>query len=200
MSGNFTPNQRHNVRNRCNIDVGNFNAIFSWLRANNPIFAKMQPVQNCPSPIILEDDTGIDEESENPKVENHVDIQYWFPNNGNPTCSNSVFHSHSQANLVDVLLSCKEPTLIFTSKNYQPDYKLTLLLVFPTHFPFGVGGIEEDRRTHVSIDECLKYYLNISLPMFQYSDIILVISHIYFRRKSFQSAYLKCNSKSSLNG
>ncbi len=40
MSGNFTPNQRHIVRNRCNIDVGNFNAIFSWLRANNQIFAK----------------------------------------------------------------------------------------------------------------------------------------------------------------
>jgi hypothetical protein len=198
MSGNFTPNQRHIVRNMCNIDVGNFNAIFSWLRANNPIFAKMEPVRNCPSPIILEDDTGIYEESENPNVENHVDIQYWFPNNGNPTCSNSVFHS--QADLVDALLNCKEPTLIFTSKNYQPDYKLTLPLVFPTHFTFGFGGIEETRRTHVSIDECLKYYLNISLPMFQHSDIILVISHMYFRRKSFQSAYLKCMSKSSLNG
>ena len=62
----------------------------------------------------------------------------------------SVFHS--QSDLVDALLNCKEPTLIFTSKNYQPDYKLTLPLVFPTHFPFGSGGIEEDRRTHVSID------------------------------------------------
>jgi hypothetical protein len=39
--------------------------------------------------------------------------------------------------LVDALLNCKEPTLIFTSKIYQPDYKLTLPLVFPTHFPFG---------------------------------------------------------------
>jgi hypothetical protein len=62
---------------------------------------------------------------------------------------------------------------------------LTLPLVFPTHFPFGSGGIEEERRTHVSIEECLKHYLNISLPMFQHSNIILVISHIYFRRKSF---------------
>jgi hypothetical protein len=198
LSGNFTPNQRHIVRNRCNIDVGNFTAIFSWLRANNPIFAKMEPVQNCPSPIILEDDTGIEEDSENSNKENHVDIQYWFPNNGNPTCSNSVFHS--QADLVDALLNCKEPTLIFTSKNPQPDYKLTLPLVFPTHFPFGFGGIDETRRNHVSIDECLKYYLNISLPMFQHSNIILVISHKYFRRKSFQSAYLKCMSKLSLNG
>jgi hypothetical protein len=106
------------VRARYDIDVGNFNSIYSWLRANNPIF-----VQNCPSPIILEDDTGIEEESENPTVENHVDILYWFLNNGNPTCSHSMFHS--QANLVDALLNCKEPTLVFTSRNYQPDYKLT---------------------------------------------------------------------------
>jgi hypothetical protein len=73
----------------------------------------MESVKNCPTPVILEDDAGIDEEN----IENHVDIQYWFPNTGNPTCSNSVFHS--QSDLVDALLNCKEPKLIFTSKNYQ---------------------------------------------------------------------------------
>jgi hypothetical protein len=67
----------------------------------------------------MEDNTGTDEESENPNVENHVDIQFWFPNNGNLTCSNLV--CHPQADLGDAPLNCKEPTLIFTSKNYQPD-------------------------------------------------------------------------------
>jgi hypothetical protein len=164
LSGNFTPAQRNIVKTRCSIYVREFNSTFSWLRTNNPIFGKMESVKNCPTLVILEDDAGIDEESEDPNVENHVDIQYWFPNNENPTCSNSVFHS--QSDLVDALLNCKEPTLIFTLKNYQPYYKLTLSLVFPTHFPF---------------EECLKHYVNISLPMFQYSDIILVISHMYFR-------------------
>jgi hypothetical protein len=65
------------------------------LRTNNPIFAKMESAEKCLTPIILEDDAGIDEESEDATVENHVDIQYWFPNNGNPTCFNSVFHSQS---------------------------------------------------------------------------------------------------------
>jgi hypothetical protein len=77
---------------------------------------------------------------------------------------------------------------------------VTLPSIFPIHFPFGTGRIEEDRRTHVSIEECLKHYLNISLPMFQHPDIILLISHMYFRIKSFKSAYLKCMSKSNLNG
>ena len=90
--------------------------------------------------------------------------------------------------------------MIFTSKNYQPDYKIFLPQVFPLTYPFGVGGLEENRRTHVSVEECLKHYLNKSLPMFQHSDIILLISHMYFWKKSFQSAYLKCKSRSSLNG
>ena len=47
----------------------------------------MESSENCPTPTILEDDAGIDEESEDPNVKNHVDIQYWFPNNGDPTCS-----------------------------------------------------------------------------------------------------------------
>jgi len=87
LSGNFTPAQRNIVKTRCSIDVNEFNSIFSWLRNNNPIFGKMESVKNCPTPIILEDDAGIDEESEDPNVKNHVDIQYWFPNNGDPTCS-----------------------------------------------------------------------------------------------------------------
>jgi hypothetical protein len=36
----------------------------------------MESSENCPTPTILEDDAGIDEESEDPTVENHVDIQY----------------------------------------------------------------------------------------------------------------------------
>jgi hypothetical protein len=71
---------------------------------------------------------------------------------------------------------------------------VTLPSIFPINFPFGTGGIEEDRRTHVSIEVCLKHHLNISLPMFQHPDITLVISHMYFRKKSFKSAYLKCMS------
>ncbi len=142
----------------------------------------MMPVdQQCPIPIILEDDTGTVKESEDPNVENYVGIQYWFLNNGNPTCSNSVFHS--QAGLVDAMLHSKEQTLIFTLKNYLPDDKVKLPLIFPIYFSFGTEGIEEDRRTHRSIEECVKHYSNISLPMFQHPDIILVIIHMYFREK-----------------
>jgi hypothetical protein len=107
---------------------------------------------------------------------------------------------HSQTEFIDALLKDKEPTLIYNSKNYVADYRITLPTLFRLHFPFGTGRIEEDRRNWVSVGECLKHFLRLSLPMFQRSDIILVICHMYLRSKSFQSAYLKCMSGSSLQG
>jgi hypothetical protein len=61
-------------------------------------------------------------------------------------------------------------------------HKLTLPLVVPLHFSFGTGGIEEFRRTKISVEECLRHYLKISWPQFQKSDINLVIVHLFFFR------------------
>ena len=93
--------------------------------------------------FLVEDENSLDEESENSTLEKHIEIQYWFPINGDP---NSVFNS-------------------------QPEFM-----------------------------ECLKHYLKISLPRFQHADIILVISHMYFREKSFQSFFLKYMLRSSVHG
>ncbi len=60
---------------------------------------------------------------ENSTLEKQIEIQYWFPNNGEPNSSNSVFNS--QPEFIDSLLKNKEPTLIFNSRNYRPDFKLT---------------------------------------------------------------------------
>jgi hypothetical protein len=73
-----------------------------------------------------------DEESENFTLEKQIKIQYWFPNNGDPNSSNSVFNS--QPEFINSLLKNKEPTLIFNSRNYRPDFKLTLPSLFPLHF------------------------------------------------------------------
>jgi len=174
------------------IDVSDFKEVYEWLRENSPNFANFKEFHDCHSPILVEDENSLDEESENSTLEKQIEIQYWFPNNGDPNSSNSVFNS--QPEFIDSLLKNKELTLIFNSRNYHPDFKLTLPSLFPLHFPFGHGGIEEDRRTHVSTEECLKHYLKISLPRFQHADIILVISHMYFRGKnsvSFFEVYVK---------
>jgi hypothetical protein len=144
---------------------------------------------DCLSPILVEDENSLDKESENSTLEKQIKIQYWFPNNGDPNSSNSVFNS--QPEFIDSLLKNKEPTLIFISRNYRPDFSLTLPSLFPLHFPFGHGGIEDDRKTHVSTEECLKHYLKNSLPRFKHADIILVISCIYFRKKMFLVSFFE---------
>ena len=198
LCGNFTPAQKHIIKHRCLVDVTDLAAIYEWLRLNNPFFINLPVFKECPEPVIIEDEDSITEASEDPNVEKLVEIQYWFPNNGDPNSSNSVFHS--QKEFIDSLLKDKEPTLIYNSKHYMADYRITLPALFPLHFPFGSGGVEENRRNRVSVGECLKHFLRLSLPMFQRSDIILVICHMYLRMKSFQSAYLKCLSPSSFQG
>ena len=157
----------------------------------------MEEIESCPVPILFGDDVDI-EESVNPELEKQLDFQYWFPSVGEPKNTTSTFNSQSE--FIDALLKSKEPTMIFCSNKYQPDYKLTLPSVFPLHFPFGSGGIEEFRRTKVSVEEYLKHYLKISCPQFQKADIILVIGHMFFRKKSFETSYLKCMSKSNISG
>ncbi len=180
LSGNLTPEQKRIVNNRCLVDVQHFNSIYNWLRQNNPHHSKLAEIENCPNPIIFGDEVEI-EEAANPEVEKQLDFQYWFPSVGEPKNTTSTFHSQSE--FIDALLKSKEPTMIFYSSNFQTDYKLILPIVFPLYFPFGTGGIEEFRRTKVSVEECLKHYLKISCPQFLKADIILVIGHMFFRKK-----------------
>jgi len=91
LCGNFTPVQKHIIKNRCLADVLHL------------------------KPVVIEDEDSRIEESEDPNVEEQVEIQYRFPNNGDPDSSNSVFHS--QTEFIDALLKDKEPTLIYNSKN-----------------------------------------------------------------------------------
>jgi hypothetical protein len=133
-------------------------------KKNNPNYAGFNEFHECPHPILLEDENSMDEESKNPTIEKQLEVQYWFPNHGYPIPSNSVINSQSE--FIDSLLKNKELTLIFSPRNYQPDYKLALPLLSPLHFPFVLGWIEEDRRTHVSIEECLKHYLKIYYQCF----------------------------------
>ena len=122
------------------IDVSDFKEVYEWLRENNLNLANFKEFDDCPSPILVEDKNSLDEESENSTLEKQIEIQYWFPNNGDPNSSNSVFNS--QPEYIDSLLKDQEPTLIFNSRNYCPDFRLTLHSLFPSYFPFGHGGIE----------------------------------------------------------
>jgi hypothetical protein len=74
-------------------DVLHLKELYEWLKFNNPFFVKFLHFDECPSPVVIEDKVIEDEdsrieESEDPNVEEQVEIQYCFPNNGDPNSSN----------------------------------------------------------------------------------------------------------------
>jgi len=77
MSGNFTPAQRHIVNSQCMIDVSDFKEVYEWLRVNNPNFTNFKEFDDCPSPILVEGENSLEEESENSTLEKQIEIQYF---------------------------------------------------------------------------------------------------------------------------
>ena len=67
--------------------------------------------------------------------------------------------------------------------------------MFPIQFPFGLGGLEMKKPTNISEEECLRHYMNLSLPQFHRQDFILVLLGMYHRLKSFQTGMIQCKSK-----
>jgi hypothetical protein len=134
------------------IDVSDFKEVYEWLRENNPNFANFKEFHDCPSPILVEDENSLDEESENSTLEKQIKIQYWFPNNGDPNSSNSVFNS--QLEFIDSLLKNKELTLIFNSRNNRPDFRLTLPSLFPfRHYFSDQSHVFQEKKFSVSFFE-----------------------------------------------
>ena len=45
-------------------DVSDFKEVYEWLRENNPNLADFKKFHDCPSPILVEDENSLNEESE----------------------------------------------------------------------------------------------------------------------------------------
>jgi len=196
MTGKFTGNQKEIIKKRCLVDINQINIVYNWLRENNYRYANMPQLPECPKPFFFEDHVEEDspEATQDENIEKHIEFQYYFPTNGEPTSNTGTFHSEDE--FLRQYLAGKQPTLIFGSDKYAKDYELSLPDVFPLHFPFGFGGVRDrSRQAKVSDIECLRHYLRLSLPQFQKADIILVIAHMVFRLLSFQTASIRCLAK-----
>ena len=128
-----------------------------------------------------------------PETEENCQFRYFFPSLGEPNSENGAFDD--EAAFASALMKGSTPTLLFHpgSYNFQRDMPLTHL--FPLQFPFGYGGIKENRPNKVSELECLKHYARLSSPEFRRGDFLLVTCHIYNRIKSFQSGFIKSKGK-----
>ena len=93
------------------------------------------------------------------------------------------------------MLNGTTPTLLFHGGEFVKGHKIPMHSMFPIQFPFGLGGLEMKRPTKISEEECLRHYMNLSLPQFHRQDFILVLLGMYHRLKSFQTGIIQCKSK-----
>ncbi len=103
----------------------------------------------------------------------------------------------NQSDFAKALFVGETPTLIYHPSNLVSHAKLSQLL--PIAFPFGTGDVDCRRSPAVNEIECMQHYLRLSLPQFQEGQTILVIHHVYQRRKSFLTGIAKCNISNNGN-
>ena len=84
------------------------------------------------------------------------------------------------------MLKGRTPTILFHGGKFASNgHNIPLHTMFPIQFPFGFGGLDMTRPTKVSHEECMKHYMNLSLPQFHTQDFTLTLLGIYNRIKSY---------------
>ena len=77
--------------------------------------------------------------------------------------------------------------------NYVRDYEKHFLEgSFPLQFPYGRGGINEERRVKASKSECLAHYLNLSIPSMMKGDFVLTVHSMWEKDRALNTALIKC--------
>jgi hypothetical protein len=154
------------------------------------------PVERFPIPMVEHIQLNDEEitattDSNTAGREEQICWRYWFPTNGDPNCFSGTHKNQSE--FAKALFVGESPTLLFHPSKVVSHAKLSQLC--PLAFPFGTGDVDVDcrRKPYVSDIECLQHYTKISLPQFQDGQTILIIHHIYHRRKSFLTGIAKCN-------
>ena len=182
MCGRFTPIQRQQARLKCLLDSEKFLKLLEWFInfSGHSDFVTVVKPKDCPQPIIIEDEPNentVDNETD-PSIENKYEgAKYYFPSAYEPNTDSGIFKS--QEAFATAMLNGTTPTLLFHGGEFVKGHKIPMHSMFPIQFPFGLGGLEMKRPTNISEEECLRHYMNLSLPQFHRQDFILVLLGMY---------------------
>ena len=148
MVGAFTPTQLALTKKRATIRPNVVKTAIKWLKQNNILYKNYNLSPNdIVQPKIIDETTS--EESKNSNIEKIFEVTSVFPDPNLPTrfdggCERaSDFKFKSIQNLYlgkSTLISRSTDTLL---RDYEG---LNLLKAFPLQFPYGIGGVDLERR------------------------------------------------------
>ena len=199
LLGSFTPIQLQKIKKQGTVSLQSFETVYNFLHENNYNYSNLPSIHNVPRPTVEEirmnEDDAIENSNCNPSIEEHICWRYWFPNIEDPNSVRGSFQN--QGEFAKALFIGETPTLIYHPTKIMSYARLSQIC--PIAFPFGTGDVDCKRSPRVSEIECLQHYLRLSLPQFQEGQTVLIIHHIYQRRKSFLTGITKCNVSNNGN-
>ena len=158
----------------------------------------MKRPESCPQPILFSgfesntNNTDVSDENMKEEEDTIDEERYSFAAPYEPTETTGAFSDENQ--FIFSVLKGKKPTLLFRNGDFVNGHKIKLIELFPLNFPYGWGGPDERRLTHVSEQEVLCHYIQIALPQMQQSQFLLVVCSMYQRLLSFRKSFVMCKS------
>ena len=193
LLGSFTTAQIEKIKRHGSYNVETFKNVYKFLHDNNDYYSTLPSINDVPLPCIeqihLNDGRDLVEEGTNSNTEQELCWKYWFPSVQDPNSISGSYQNCSE--FAKALFIGEAPTLLYHPTKIITHAKLSQLC--PLAFPFGTGDVNIKRSPAVNEIECLQHYLKLSLPQFLEGQTILIIHHMYQRRKSFLSGIAKCN-------
>jgi len=191
LGGRFTPSQKTIVRKKTEVDTTLVTDLLDE-SGHKGFEGFIKPSESdCPSPKI---DDEVEEDKEvNREVEEKFDDGTYHFSSAYAPSQNTGVHA-TQAEFTKSLLERTPPTLLVHGGDYKGGRDLRLEDIIPTAFPWGLGGPEMPRRTHVSIEKSLAHYGRLSLNQFMKGDFCLLANHMLDRRLSYTSGKVKCRA------
>ena len=179
------------------VHIDEFNDLYDFLKKNHPtLYEEVEdlPSPDCLQPIVICDDENVNntDKSVDPSVEEKVEVKYFFPNHGTPRGNTA--HFDDEKEYARALFQRNTPELLFFPGDVINDHDVALERLCPIQFPYGHGGLNEKRKTHVSTKDILRHYGRIAKRNLHRQEFTLIRYNAWLRLSIFQSGIIYSRS------
>ncbi len=201
LCGRMTPEQKQIVRTKAIVNTRLFIDILTWFvtKSGHKGYENITIPEKCPQPVLIEDKEKQNntDQTIDPSMESNIESgTYYFTSAQEPNQDTSVFDCPDRFAIA--MLQNKPPQLLVSGGTFANIQEMKIENVLPFSFPFGIGGMNMNRKVKVSDLLCIQHYMRISLRQFMESQTILLLHQMYNRMKSYINGVMTC--RTNING
>jgi hypothetical protein len=197
LCGRMTPEQKQIVRTKAIVNTRLFLDILTWFvtKSGHKGYENITIPEKCPQPVLIEDKEKQNntDQTIDPSMESNIESgTYYFTSAQEPNQDTSVFDCPDRFAIA--MLQNKPPQLLVSGGTFANIQEMKIENVLPFSFPFGIGGMNMNRKVKVSDLLCIQHYMRLSLRQFMESQTILLLHQMYNRMKSYINGVMTCRT------